>query len=261
MLSSSLAAAVLVLVSADQRPPLVRAATVEDFEPRTFIAKGGVVLPYRLFVPRGYEATRKYPLILFLHGAGERGEDNRRQLAFGVLPWAAPDLQAAHPALVVAPQCPEGARWVDTPWEKGSYSIDAVPISRPLAAAVELLAALRKEFSVDAHRILLTGLSMGGYGTWDAALRFPDIFAGAIPICGAGDPSHARRLKRVPIWAFHGGADPLVPVAGSRAMVKALRAAGGPVMYTEVPGVGHNVWDQVYVDPKVLGWLLAQRRP
>jgi predicted peptidase len=234
------------------------APTPDGFEARTFTATN-LTLPYRLLIPKHYDPKRSYPLVVFLHGAGERGNDNQKPLAHGVLPWAH-ELSVQRPSFLVVPQCPEGSQWVDTPWTKGSYSVDAVPISKPLAAVVQLVQALRREFHIDGRRIFVTGLSMGGFGTWDLLMRYPDIFAAGMPVCGGGDPTHALRVKRVPVWAFHGSADPVVPVEASRAMVRAVRAAGGRIRYTEYPGLEHNVWDKAYGDEAALLWLLGQRR-
>ena len=162
---------------------------------------------------------------------------------------------------MVYPQCPDEARWVEAPWAEGRYDLTQVPISGPLSAALELLSAVEQEFTIDPGRLLIGGLSMGGYGTWDAILRYPDRFAGALPICGGGDPAQAAAARPVPVWAFHGADDKVVPVSASREMVKALRKAGGRVRYTEYAGVGHNAWDRTFADHKALAWLLGQRRP
>jgi predicted peptidase len=237
-------------------PPVTE--VIAGFVARTFVDKG-FVLPYRLLVPEGYDPRRAYPIVIFLHGAGERGDDNTKPLHDGVIPWAR-ELSRRRPSFVVVPQCPATSQWVDTPWTAGSYAFTRVPISKPLAAVVGLLAQLRREFHIDAHRVFLTGLSMGGFGTWDLLMRYPDTFAAAMPVCGGGDPTQAPRIKRVPVWAFHGSADDVVPVTGTRAMIKALRAAGGRVRYTEYKGLGHNVWDKAYGNEPALLWLLAQRR-
>jgi len=129
-----------------------------------------------------------------------------------------------------------------------------------MTAALEMLAALQSEYSIDPARILITGLSMGGFGTWDAVMRNPTLFAAAMPICGGGDPGKAALLKALPIWAFHGSADDIVPVAATRQMVDALKAVGGSIKYTEYPGGGHNVWGQTYADAEVLRWLIDQHR-
>jgi predicted peptidase len=242
-------------------PPNVGAkVTPEQLVARTFTnPQTGFTLPYRLWVPRDYVQSKKYPVLLVLHGAGERGNDNHSHLSNGVLTWCESRFQTRRPTFVVYPQCPEGSRWVEAPWELGQYQQDKVPESRPLAAALALLDALAGELSFDPHRRLLAGISMGGYGAWDAITRHPETFAAAMPICGGGDPTRAVAIKRVRVWAFHGGADDTVPVSGSRTMVAALRAAGGRVKYTEYPRAGHQVWEKVFADRRALEWLLAQR--
>ena len=243
-------------------PPAPAGMTVDDLEALAFRSDAtGLTLPYRLFVPRGYDPARKYPLLLFLHGAGERGTDNRRQTGNQALAWVQPTIQAGQPAFVVYPQCPEGTRWVDTDPRLGSYALLDLPQSLPSRTALELLQALRQRWSIDPDRILVSGLSMGGYGGWDLALRFPDLLAGALLVCGAGDPSLAERLRDLPVWAFHGSADPVVPVSGSREMIEALRRVGGHPRYTEYPGVEHAAWELALTDPEALAWLLSRRRP
>jgi predicted peptidase len=254
--------ALLHALAADAGPPAPAPAPaqtpIDGFVARTFQGKD-IALPYRLLVPRNYDPRRAYPLVIFLHGAGERGGDNAKPLIAGVGPWAR-ELSRQRPSFVVVPQCPEGNQWVDTPWALGSYAVDKVTISKPLAAVVQIAEALRREFHIDGRRVFVTGLSMGGFGTWDLLMRYPQVFAAGMPVCGAGDPTHAARLQRVPVWAFHGSADPVVPVEGTRAMVRALRAAGAKVRYTEYAGGAHNVWDKAYGNQAALLWLLGQRR-
>jgi predicted peptidase len=218
-------------------------------------------LPYRLYVPRDYQQSRRYALLVVLHGAGERGTDNVKHLGNGVLAFCDDGLQKKLPTFVVYPQCPEGAQWVDAPWSAGQYDQAKVPLSRPLAAVTELMTALASEFTIDPNGGLVAGLSMGGYGAWDLITRFPQRFAGAVTICGGGDPNHAAEAKPVPVWAFHGSKDEVVPVAGSRLMVAALKKAGGKVKYHEFAGADHHVWQRVFDDRAVLTWLLSQYRP
>jgi predicted peptidase len=151
-------------------------------------------------------------------------------------------------------------RWVESDWKDGSYSLAQTPVSKPMTAALELLASLQAKYPVDPNRLLVTGLSMGGYGTWDIIARHPTMFAGALALCGGGDPTQAQAIRDVPVWAFHGDQDPAVPVRGSRKMIQALRKAGGNPRYTEVAGRGHDVWTVAYRDVEVVRWLLSQRR-
>jgi predicted peptidase len=226
-----------------------------------FAAKSGFALPYRLFVPPSCAPDKPCGLLLFLHGAGERGSDNQAQLVNDALAFVDPGAQAENPTIVVYPQCPPGRQWVNNDWKDGSYRVANTPVSQPMAAALELLTWVQGNFAVDPARILVSGLSMGGYGTWDVVVRQPTLFAGALALCGGGDPSMAAAIRDVPVWAFHGNHDQAVPVRGSRMMVTALREAGGQPRYTEIAGHGHDVWTIAYRDPAVVRWLLSQRRP
>lgn len=230
-------------------------------QPREFTDSAGTKLLYRIYVPDDVAEGEKLPLLLYLHGAGHRGSDNALHVYFepGIL---ARVLSSEYKrCILVAPQCPEGARWVDTPWEAGSYSIEDVPESKQLCAVYELILSLIETEPADPDRIYITGLSMGGYGTWDLILRHPGLFAAAVPICGAGDPSKSERISDLPVWFFHGSADEVVPVSGSRDMAIALENIGGKVYtYTEYPGVGHSSWEDAYFEPELLDWLFSQSK-
>jgi len=232
---------------------LERSVTVlQDGEPQPF--------RYRLLRPARPEPGRTYPVVLFLHGSGERGSDNAAQLKFLPTWLAEPALQARHPCLVIAPQCRTDHKWVETPWQDPRGAPQPAEPSVDLAAAVAALDAVLAAEPADPDRVLLTGLSMGGYGTWDLASRSPERFAAALPICGGGDAATAPRLVTLPIWAFHGADDRVVPPERSRAMVEAIRTAGGAPKYTEFPRVGHDSWTPAYREPAVLDWFFAQRR-
>jgi poly(3-hydroxybutyrate) depolymerase len=418
--------------------PLSLAATLDDFEPRQYKDADGYTLNYRLYKPKNYDPSKPYPLILFLHGAGERGNNNTAQVR-DALHWAKDSVQTEHPAFVLAPQCPatrnafqlygtakdfdpshntyaqaapgewktyrihlaalptgpkrflslinaapvrrpgarpatpatpattpaaarvalipatatvapscefrhvrvyeEGGgvtaprvdlrkldftrrqgngkltvsddgttvsldgdlrakapfaytvtpksilefefrataqglahaisldeddffdyRWANMDWAAKSGSAAKDP-STPTRLALAALEGLRKEFNLDPKRLYLTGLSMGGYGTWDVLARHPTLFAAAVPVCGGADESTAPAIKDLPIWCFHGGADKTVPPERSRNMIAALKAAGGNPKYTEYEGVGHNSWDKAYAEPDLPKWLFAQHRP
>jgi predicted peptidase len=227
---------------------------------KVFVGSDGTPIPYMLQIPETVEPGEQYPLVLCLHGAGGRGIDNEGRSSASFKTLSSPVVQKRHPSFLLVPQCPEGEQWVDTPWAKGSYDLSSVPISNQLKAVLELLAAVRSEFAVDATRIYAAGLSMGGFGTWDLILRNPDLFAAAVPVCGSGDPSRASRLHDLPVWVFHGDADPVVPVQGSRDMVDALKKAGNQsVRYTEFPGVGHGSWGPAWQEPELVNWLFGQQ--
>jgi predicted peptidase len=209
------------------------------------IEQDGQKLRYVVYVPLDYTPEKKWPVVLFLHGAGERGDDGLKQSQVG-LGTALRMLPGRYPAVVVMPQCATGARWSDA-------------MARFALAALD---RTLKEYSCDPSRQYLTGLSMGGYGSWLLAAEHPERFAAVAPICGGGDPGAAAKLKSLPIWAFHGDADTAVPVARSREMIDALKTAGSTaVKYTEYPGVGHNSWDAAYADRALAEWLFAQKRP
>ena len=214
---------------------------------------------YRLLAPAGPVAGERYPLVVFLHGAGERGRDNDKQLKYLPTWMAEPALRERRPCFLLAPQCREGERWVDVSWADKT-SLPQGPPTTDLLAAVAAIQAVSSREAVDPARIYLTGLSMGGYGTWDLAARQPERFAALLPICGGGDEATAPRLAGMPIWCFHGDADTVVPVERSRTMIAAVRAAGGSPKYSELPGVGHDSWTPAYRDPAVLDWLFRQQR-
>jgi predicted peptidase len=228
------------------------------------VTVGGKPYRYQVYVPASYAtSTDRMPAILFLHGAGERGADGLIQTEVG-LASAIRRVPSRYPAIVIMPQVPTDSLW----------------IGQPADAAMAALDQTQREFRVDADRVYLTGLSMGGNGTWNLAYRYPERFAAIAPICGfvtafprlpgsrpivppdSGDAfaALARRIARVPTWIFHGEVDPVVPVAESRRAADALKAAGGDVRYTEFLGGGHNVWDETYASKQFQEWLFAQRR-
>jgi len=223
-----------------------------SFEHRVFTAHNGVVLPFRLLRPA--TGTRGAPLVLFLHGAGERGSDNEAQLVHGT-PFF---LQCAEKgAAVVIPQCPSGGWWSNLDWRTSKMGSRPSPAG---AAVLQMLGVLVRELGADRDRVVIGGLSMGGFGTFDLVARRPKTFAAAFPICAGGDPRTAARLKDVPFWVFHGAKDPVVPVQASRTMVDAIRAAGGEVRYTEYPEAQHDSWTLAFQEPGLVDWLLSQRR-
>jgi len=227
------------------------------------ITVAGRAYHYQVYVPADYQTKPTWPAILFLHGAGERGNDGLLQTNVGLGP-AIRQNPSRYPAIVVFPQVPPDSQWVGAPGEM----------------AVAALQQTMREFHVDPNRIYLTGLSMGGHGTWYIAYRHPELFAAVVPICGwvrewpqfkgsvpavPGDsaavmPALAQRLAKVSVWIFHGEMDQVVPVNGSREPAAALKAAGAEVHYAELLGLNHNSWDAAYASEEFRNWLFAQQR-
>lgn len=206
----------------------------------TGVVRKRVRLRYLIWMPRGARRPAAgWPLLFFLHGSGERGEDLARVKSHGPPKDAAAG--ADPPFVLVAPQVPDGLAW-------DSDALEA------------LRAHLVARLPVDADRVLMTGLSMGGIGTWNYAADYPERLAAIAPVSGSGDSDRAARVARLPIWAFHGALDDAVPLGDEQAMVDAVRAAGGNVRFTVYPDVGHAAWDRAYADPALYDWLLAQRR-
>ncbi len=199
---------------------------------------------YVVYVPHAYAPEKLWPAILFLHGAGERGTDNEGQVRVGI-GRAIRQREATFGFVTVMPQCAAGPAW----WTKESEK----------AYAMAALAKTRKEYAIDPERIYLTGLSMGGSGTWTLAADHPKLWAGIVPICGRAQLNKARRIAHLPCWCFHGAADPTVPVKHSRDMIDALKKAGGKPRYTEYEGVGHNSWDAAYDTDALYTWMLQHQ--
>lgn len=194
---------------------------------------------YLVSLPNGYKQSDKYfPLIFFLHGAGERGNDLELLLQYGPIKIVKKGQDL--PFIIVAPQCPRGQYW-------------SIPLLK------ELLENVSKFYKVEQNRIYLTGVSMGGYGTWALAIDSPSKFAAIAPICGGGDPSNVHRIKHVPTWVFHGALDDIVPLEESEIMVNALKEVNGNVKFTIYPGLKHDSWTLTYNNPNLYEWLLEHR--
>ena len=224
----------------------------------TFKTSFGEQLPYQIYAPE-LKDNAKVPVILLLHGAGERGNDNKRQTAHGFKDIIEYSKANNKPVIIIAPQCPKSMQWVNVKWNTKSHSMPEFP-STPLRLALELLESKVKSSPIDRNRIYITGLSMGGYGTWDAISRKPEYFAAALPLCGGADVKQAAKLSKLPIWTIHGDKDKAIPVSRSRDIAKALKDAGGKITYTEQPGAGHNIWTRTYSDKKILDWLFNQKK-
>jgi predicted peptidase len=238
-----------------EAPPLV-----ESFEARTYRDATGETMPYRLFKPKT-EPGRLYPLVLFLHGSSGSGNDNVKQLDrsnwFGSLVWALPENQRRHPCFVVAPQSNEN--WPPVRLREGQLPEILLGPGRD-RLAIEIVDKLITEFPIDRKRIYVTGHSMGGAGTWHVLAQRPDLFAAGVPVCGRAHLETLPRLKAIPIWNFHGATDEVELVEVSRTAIAELRKRGGKPLYTEYPGVGHNVFMWVYTEPALVEWLFQQHR-
>ena len=239
---------------------LTMATAFAEPVPMTFAAAGRPEVPYRFAAPEKTEEGKQYPLVLFLHGAGERGTDNKAQLKHGVNGILKGAADLGEPVFLIAPQCPPERWWAEpTPDRLGLK--DAGGENPLLEAVLALVEETAQKHPIDRARIYVTGISMGGFGTWDMLARSPQTWAAAIPVCGGGDPKAAGKFKDIPIRIFHGGADDVVPPESSELMANALKGMGGKSELTLYPGVGHDSWTRTYRDTGVIRWLLAQRKP
>lgn len=246
-------------LTADEIPQHKDAYYAQNTEAHVFESEAGQTMPYRLYVPTDYDPQKKYPIILSFHGAGQREKDNVKHLRPWVAGWLDEQVQNEHPCIILMPQCPKGQQWVNTPFSQGSYSLDDVPISRPMLLATAILDQVMAEKSIDPDRIYVMGASMGGYAAWDFAMRNPQRVAAVVAICGGGDPSKAPRLVDIPIWAFHGALDKIVPPEASKAMVDAIHDAGGQkVKLTIYENVEHGSYAIAWKSPELVKWVFSQ---
>ncbi len=250
---------------------IVHTAAAQDinlFKKEQFDGESGS-LSYRILYPSRYDVDKKYPVIFFLHGAGERGSDNEQQLVHGASLFLDSANRAKYPAFVIFPQCPANDFWARVQREAnqadslGRFIFVSSGNAGPSLQLVEqLIDSFARTPQADKSRIYIGGLSMGAMGTFELLWRKPHFFAGAFAICGGGDPQKpALYGKNFPIWVFHGDKDNVVPVSNSRLMVNRLRAAGAKVKYTEYPGVAHDSWTNSFAEPGFLPWLFDQQRP
>lgn len=245
----------------------VTAQDLSLFEKKEFVSSRGDTLLYRVLYPANYDPGRKYPLILVLHGAGERGNDNEKQLVHGGKLFLADSNRIKYPAIILFPQCPQNSYWssvkIDRTTQPLTIAFDyaSSQITPPLNSAIELTRSYINDGKADRRRVYVTGLSMGGMGTFEAVYREPKLFAAAAPICGGGDTkAYSKQSARVPFRIFHGADDAVVSVDLSRAMVGRLKELNASVQYVEYPDVNHNSWDNAFAEPDFLGWFFGNRR-
>ena len=232
-----------------------------------WLVQGTDSLPYRLLLPKNYDASKKYPLILFLHGSGERGSDNEAQLTHGWKLFLQDNVRDSFPAIVVFPQCSAKSFWsnVDVKYDSvakkrnWNFPTEGEP-TVAMRLLLQLMSQLQSDYKLDKARLYVGGLSMGGMGTYELVRRMPKTFAAAIPICGGANPATAKTLKRPKWWIFHGLADNSVPVELSKNMADALANVGAVVRLNLYPGVGHNSWDNAFAEPELMSWLFSKHK-
>ncbi|WP_185974318.1 carboxylesterase family protein [Litoribacter populi] len=236
----------------------------EAFEKEIYINQANDSLRYRILFPEGYDGSQAYPLVMFLHGAGERGSDNEKQLTHGSALFL--ENRQNHPAIVVFPQCPEDKYWIDISirdelFGEGDpdFNQSIQKPSEQLTLVNELVEKLISEENVDTDRVYIMGLSMGGFGTFETLGRYPEKYAAAIAICGGGNLDLAENYAdNTSIWITHGAQDDVVPVVLSQRIYKKLQELDSDVTYTEFPDANHNAWDPTFEMPELLPWLFSK---
>ena len=263
MLSRTIALAAVILFSFQNFAQDPR--QYEQYEKHWFVHKGDT-MPYRVLLPENYDASKKYPLIYFLHGAGERGNDNEKQLIHGSKMFLNEDLRKKFPAIVVFPQCAQESFWSNVEMGRDSsgnrafnFLEDGEP-TKAMVLAQALLKDLMKKYPIEKTQVYVGGLSMGGMGTFEIVRRNPKLFVAAFPICGGAAPATAAKIKNVHWWVFHGAKDNVVPVSCSENMVEALKKVNAEVKFTVYPEAGHNSWDQAFAEPELMPWLFSHKK-
>lgn len=235
-----------------------------QFKSASFMVNG-FTLPYQVMFPENYDETKTYPLLVFLHGGGERGNDNQKQLTHGKQ-FLIDNFQKNYPAIVIVPQCPSDSYWANVTRHQVdnrttfTFGLTNEP-TRPMSTLMGLIRNWLSSGKIDLSKVYVGGLSMGGMGTFELLWRMPQTFAAAFPICGGGDISKLPvYAKNTAIWIFHGEDDSVVPVDNSRDIYKALKKIGGIVEYTEYKDVNHNSWDNVFQEKSLVPWLFNYHR-
>lgn len=230
--------------------------------------QNGDTMPFRLLLPENYDATKQYPLVIFLHGRGETGSDNEKQLIHGAALFLRDSIRKNYPAIVVFPQCSNDSYWSNvqatTTGEHNSkrsfFFVPDGPASSAMTMLMSLTDHILLQYPVAKEQVYVMGLSMGGMGTFELVRRKPGVFAAAIPICGGANPATAKQLRKTKWWVFHGAKDDVVLPVFSEEMVAALKKAKAPVEFTLYPNANHNSWDPAFAEPNLLRWLFAQKK-
>lgn len=233
---------------------------------KKWMVQGGDTMPYRVLIPVAYDSLQKYPVIFFLHGAGERGRDNEKQLVHGAKLFLNDTVRENYKAIVVFPQCPVNDYWANvlrTHDDKGKRAFDFLMEGAPgkyMVLLQELVNYILETYPAKKDQLYVGGLSMGGMGTFELVKRMPKVFAAAFPICGGANPASAKKLKKTSWWVFHGAIDNVVPPHHSENMVKAMKAVGVKVKFTLYPNANHNSWDSAFAEPDLFSWMFAQHK-
>lgn len=241
---------------------------LSQYEKKQFISPSGDTLDYRILFPDNYDENKDYPLVLFLHGVGERGDDNEKQLTHGADLFLAAENRDKFPAIVVFPQCPEDKYWIDISIRsqlggKGDpdFKQSIKNPSEELALVNELVENVLANEKIDQDRMYIMGLSMGGFGTFETLARWPEKYAAAVGICGGGNISLTKNYaNQTAVWITHGAKDDVVPVVLSQRIYHALKEQGAEVKYTEFPEANHNAWDPTFAIPELLPWLFSKSK-
>jgi predicted peptidase len=247
-------------------PAFSQTPNPSSFDRGSFISKGDTI-PYRILFPQNFDPTKKYALILVLHGAGERGNNNVSQLTYGTQLFLNDTIRAKYPAIVVFPQCPANSFWSNVKIGNnaaGKITWTFIEGGEPTVAMKGLLGLISQMLDkpyVDKHRMYVGGLSMGGMGTFELLRRIPNVFAAAFSICGGDNTLNAKiYAKKVPMWIFHGEKDSVVPFDHSQVMVNAIREAGGNPKFTVYPNDDHNSWNDAFAEPQLIPWLFSNKK-
>lgn len=244
---------------------LLNAQDLSLYQKKYFIHNNDT-LPYRILFPLNYDPSKKYPLILFLHGSGERGDNNESQLAHGSRLFLRDSIRQNYPSIVVFPQCPQESYWSNVNRSEDKHGEERYVFQtggEPTAAMAllqRLLKKIIKDYPVEKKQIYVGGLSMGGMGTFEIVWRNPKLFAAAFPICGGADVASAKRFKKLPWWIFHGGKDDVVLPQFSQRIVTALEKLNADVKFTFYPEANHNSWDSAFAEPGLMPWLFSKHK-
>ncbi len=236
----------------------------DKIEEASYKVVSGDGMPYRLYVPESFDENKKYSMLLFLHGAGSRGDDNESQVTTDVKQFFTrllTEKKYKEECIIIAPQCPTSDYWANISTQNGIYDYSKTSMSFALIDVMGVIREVRAMYpQIDEKRLYVTGLSMGGHGTWYLLAKYPDMFAAAVPICGSTDPNTAKTINKIPIWAFHSVDDTVVPYNGTEAMVNALKEVGGNIKFTSYSDAGHGSWVRAYAEPDLLDWMFSQSK-